>query len=203
MFVPTESSCPFCGAAVVLTAASTVSLPLAFVAGLSLLACTDKEDEAGDDLTSDPTSETVSTAGDGDGDTQETTDYTDYGGSEYGGPPPCDELASAIPLALGSNPIDTAMSGDDFVTMCGDQQGTGPDSILQFSSPAAGVFSFAVSGASFDAWLLQFGFYCEPYASDLCAPNQALDIELFEGQTLYLIVDGAAGGAASIDVTQE
>src|SRR5690242_3110657 len=86
----TESSCPFCDVPLQLTSAAGVArLPLAFVAGLSLFACTDSNDEAGESnaVTTDPGStagtESASTTGDGDGDMQETLDYSSAG--DYGG----------------------------------------------------------------------------------------------------------------------
>jgi hypothetical protein len=203
----TESSCPFCAAPLALTsAASLTRAPIvAFAAGLSLLACTESGDDSADsnEVTTDPsTSETAtSTSGDGDGDTQETLDYS---GSDYGGPPPCDESGSAIPLTVGSNPVDTTMSGNGFATSCAGQAGTGPDQMLEFTAPAQGLFTFAITGANFDAWLLESGYYCYTYGEAACMPNQALGIDLTEGDILYLILDSAAdgGGTASIDVTQ-
>jgi hypothetical protein len=206
----TESSCPFCATPLALTsAASLTTMPMvAFAAGLSLLACTESEDDAGESnaVTTDPStstseSESDTTSGDGDGDTQETLDY---GGSDYGGAPPCDEYYDAIPLAVGSNPVDTSMSGDDFGTYCGDQAGTGPDQLMEFVPPAAGQFTFAITGANFDAWLLRSGYYCFGYGEAECVPNQSLQIDLLEGETLHLIIDGAGdvGGTASIDITQ-
>lgn len=202
----TESSCPFCAAPVVLTsAASLARAPMvAFAAGLSLLACTESDDDAGESnaVTTDPsTSESASTTGDGDGDTQETLDYS---GSDYGGAPPCDEFNNAIPLTVGSNPIDTSMAGNDFGTYCGDQMGTGPDRLLEFVPPAAGHFTFAVTAANFDAWLLQSGYYCYAYGETECMPNQSLEIDMVEGETLHLILDGSTdvGGIVSVDITQ-
>jgi hypothetical protein len=205
----TESSCPFCGADVLLTSApGTGSFPLvAFAAGLSLLGCSEPDDEAGDSnatttesSTDTSTSETSSTTGDGDGDTQTTLEDD---GTAYGGPMPCSELDNAIPIAVGSNPIDTSMSGNEFDTSCGDQQGAGPDELLLFQAPAAGTFNFALTGATFDAWLLRSGYYCGAYGVSECVPNQALDIAVVEGEDLYLIIDGPTdGGAVSVDVTQ-
>jgi hypothetical protein len=183
----TESSCPFCTAPVTLTAAVSLGRApmVAFAAGLSLLACKESDDEAGD----------ASTTG---------NDNLDYSGADYGGPPPCEEVANAIPLSVGSNPVDTSMSGNDFVSECGDQSGSGPDQLLQFVAPAAGQFTFALTGADFDAWLLQSNYYCYTVGEEACVPNQSLDIDLVEGQTLYLILDGASneGGTVSVDITQ-
>jgi hypothetical protein len=220
----TESSCPFCATPLVLTSAvSPARGPMVeFAAGLSLLACTDSNDDSGEtnavttdpstssesDSTSSSESDSTSTAGDGDGDTtvgDGDGDTLDYGGSDYGGSPPCDELANAIPVNVGSNPVDTTMSSNYFVSYCGDQMGTGPDQMLEFLAPADGQFTFAITGANFDAWLLQSGYYCGLYyGTGECMPNQALDIDLVEGQILYLILDGPTdgGGTASIDVTQ-
>jgi hypothetical protein len=187
------------------SAASLSTVPMiAFAAGLSLLACTESSDDAGESnaVTTDPsTSESTGTTGDGDGDTQETLDYS---GSDYGGAPPCDELGNTIPLSVGNNPIDTSMSGNDFTTSCGEQVGTGPDRLLEFAAPAAGQFTFAVTADSFDAWLLQSGYYCNAYTEAECVPNQSLDIALVEGETLYLILDGStdAGGSVTVDITQ-
>lgn len=200
-----ESSCPFCGVPSTLTSATSVgSLQLAFAAGLSMLAC-DSGEDSGDtnavttDQSSSETSET-STSGDGDGDTQETLDYS---GSDYGGAPPCEELQTAIPIAVGSNPIDTSMAGNDHGSYCGDLQGTGPDDILEFSAPADGHFTFTPT-ANFDAWLLESGYYCYPYGGNECAAGQALEIDMLEGQILYLMLDGAsdAGGTVTIEVSQ-
>jgi hypothetical protein len=206
----TESSCPFCAAPLALTsAASLARRPLvALAAGLSLLACTESGDDSadGNTVTTDPsTSESTSTSGDGDGDTQETTgytDYSDYSGSDYGGSPPCDELVNSIPISVGSNPVDTSMSVNNFSTECGDQTGTGPDELLEFVSPAAGHFTFTLTSANFDAWLLRSGYYCDTYGGVECMPNQGFDIEMIEGDTLFLILDGTASGTASVDVTQ-
>lgn len=186
------------------SAASLATVPMvAFAAGLSLLACTESNDDSGESnaVTTDPSTSESATAGDGDGDTQETLDYS---GSDYGGAPPCDELSNTIPLTVGSNPIDTSMAGNDDNTSCGGQVGIGPDRMLEFVSPAAGQFTFGVSADNFDAWLLRSGYYCSAYSEDECVPNQALDIQLVEGEVLYLIVDGAtdAGGSVSVDITQ-
>jgi hypothetical protein len=165
------------------SAASLTRMPtVAFAAGLSLLACAESDDDA-------------------DGDTQETLDFS---GADYGGPPPCDELANAIPIAVGSNPIDTSMSGDDFSTSCGDQVGTGPDLLLEFAAPASGHFTFALN-TSFDAWLLYSDDYCYTNGEAECMPNQGFEIDLVEGATLYLIVDGSTdgGGTGTVDVTQD
>jgi hypothetical protein len=221
----TESSCPFCAIPVVVTSAVGLArMPtVALAAGLSLLACDRSgSDEAGEgnEVTTNPsTSETTagdgdgdtstagdgdgdtSTAGDGDGDTQETLDYS---GSDYGGPPPCDALENSIPINVGSNPINTTMSGNWADSACGDRVGTGPDEILQFIAPAEGHFVFAVSNATFDAWLLEFGYYCYAYGGPDCVLNQGLEIDMYEGETLHLIIDGSTdgGGTASVDVTQ-
>jgi hypothetical protein len=160
---------------------------VAFAAGLSLLACTEPDDESGE------TNEEVTS--------QETLDYS---GSDYGGPPPCEELDTAIPISVGSNPVDTTMSGDAFSTSCGDQLGTGSDQLLEFVAPAAGHFTFTLTGANFDAWLLQSNYYCYVSGEETCMPNLAVDINLGEGDTLYLVLDSSAdgGGTASVDVTQ-
>jgi hypothetical protein len=159
---------------------------VAFAAGLSLLACTEPDDDAGE------TNEVTS---------QETLDYS---GSDYGGPPPCEELDTALPIVVGSNPVDTTMSGDGFSTSCGDQLGTGSDRLLQFIAPAAGNFTFTLTGANFDAWLLQSNSYCYASGEEACVPNLGVDIDLVEGDTLYLILDSSTdgGGTASVDVTQ-
>jgi hypothetical protein len=192
----TESSCPFCATPVVVTSEAQTSavglarMPtVALAAGLSLLACDKSDDEVGEG------SETSSTAGDGDG---------DYSGSDYGGPPPCDELASAIPISIGANPINTTMTVDSFSTSCGDQTGTGPDQLLQFTAPTpAGVFAFELTGANFDGWLLEFNnYYCFADGGPQCTLNQGLEISLQDNETLYLIIDGTGGGTASVDVTQ-
>jgi hypothetical protein len=209
----TESSCPFCAAPLLLTSAvSLARMPsVAFAAGLSLLACTESDDDAGESnaVTTDPSTESASTTGDGDGDmgdgdgdTQETLDYS---GSDYGGPPPCEELETAIPIVVGSNPIDTTMSGNNFATQCGDDSfGTGPDQLLEFAAPATGQFTFALSSATFEGWLLTSSYYCYANGELECMPNQAVDIQLGEGEILYLILDGSTdgGGTASVDVTQ-
>jgi hypothetical protein len=177
----TETSCPFCAAP------GLARGPMvAFAAGLSLLACTDPDDDVGE------TNEVTS---------QETLDYS---GSDYGGPPPCEELDTALPIVVGSNPVDTTMSGDGFSTSCGDQLGTGSDRLLQFIAPAAGNFTFTLTGANFDAWLLQSNSYCYASGEETCVPNLAVDIDLVEGDTLYLILDSSTdgGGTASVDVTQ-
>ena len=62
-------------------------------------------------------------------------------------------------------------------------------------------FSFALN-ANFDAWLLPFGGY-ECYSYGECQPMAPLQIQLAEGELLFLLLDGSAGGAASIDVTQQ
>ena len=199
-----ETSCPFCDTPVALTSApnSIVTSVVAFAAGLSLLACTESGEESGEsnasttDLSS--TTDMSSTMGDGDGDMQETTDYS---GADYGGPPPpCDELNAAMPLNVGNNPVDTTNGSNGFVTSCGDASGTGPDQVFVFNAPADASFSFAMT-TNVDAWLLQFGnYYCYTYGQ--CVMGESLDIVMAEGETLHLIMDGSAGGAASIDITQ-
>jgi hypothetical protein len=211
----TESSCPFC-AAPLASAAGLASAPMvALAAGLSLLGCTQSGGDSGDSnaVTTDPsTSESASTStstsgdGDGDGDTQDTLDtLDDYSGSAYGGPPPCDDLADAIPLTVGSNAVDTSTSGgNDITTNCMGLLGNAPERMLEFVSPAAGHFTFAIMDAIGDNWLLQSGYYCYAYDQGTCVPNQSLGIDLAEGETLYLILDGTTdfGGPATIDVTQ-
>lgn len=104
-------------------------------------------------------------------------------------------------MALVSS--NTSASGDDFAEFCGDQQGSGNDELLEFVAPAAGQFTFSVT-SDFDAWLLQTGTYCYGYGVSECAPNQALQIDMAEGEVLNLMLDGPAGtgGATTIDVTQ-
>jgi hypothetical protein len=211
----TESSCPFCAAPSTLTSAASLAKGpvVAFAAGLLLLACTETNDDSGDSnaVTTDPSSseslsssgesETASTNGDGDGDTQETLDN---GGSDYGGPPPCDEIHNTIPVTVGSNPVDTTISGNGFSTYCGEQLGTGSDQLLEFIPTDAGHYTFALTGANFDAWLLRSNSYCYAYGQLECMPNQGFDIDLAEGEILKLILDGSTegGGTASIDITQ-
>jgi hypothetical protein len=227
----TETSCPFCAAPLALASAASFSKGpmVTFAAGLSLLACIESSDDSGESnaVTTDPStsesasssSDTTSTAGDGDGDTTvgdgdgdttvgdgdgDTQETLDYSGSDYGGPPPCDELGSAIPLIFGSNPVDTTMSGNAFNTSCDDQFGSGPDLMLQFIAPLDGNYNFALTGANFDAWLLESGYYCYAYNEDACVLNQAFYTDMLQGQLLYLILDSPTdgGGTVSIDITQ-
>lgn len=196
-----ESSCPFCGAALALTSSGSSMSPLvALAAGLSLFACTESGDDSADGNTTTSMTETSATMGDGDGDTQDP----DYSGSDYGGPPPCDALDNAIPINVGANPVDTTNNANSFDATCGSNAGSGPDQVYQFISPAAGDFHFELAGVNPDAWLLQFGnYYCDIYGnSSTCVPGNALDITMNESDIIHLILDGTAGVAGTINVTQ-
>jgi hypothetical protein len=178
---------------------------VAFAAGLSLLGCTQSGDDSADsnEVTTDPsTSESASTStGDGDGDTQETLDYS---GSDYGGPSPCSDFTNAIPITVGSNEVGTSQGGNELTTNCMGYLGNAPERMLEFIPPAAGHFTFAIGDAAGDNWLLQSGYYCYAYDQGTCVPNQSLGIDLAEGETLYLILDGNTdfGVLVTIDVTQ-
>lgn len=194
-----ESSCPFCGAALALTSSGSSMSPLvALAAGLSLFACTESGDDSADGNTTTSMSETSATMGDGDGDTQDP----DYSGSDYGGPPPCEEIGSAIPLNLGANQVDTTNNTNDFDATCGSNAGSGPDQIYEFISPSAGDFHFELAGVNADSWLLQIGYYCDIYGGVMCTLGNALDISMGENEVIHLILDGSAGVAGTLNVTQ-
>ena len=201
-----ETHCPFCATPLRTTAAPSplTASAVALAAGLSLLACTDSGDGETNAVTTDPDSNTATgtSLGDGDGDPNETEDW---GGGDYGGPAPCNELDGAKTIILGDNAVDLASSVNDWASSCGDINGDGPDELLRFTAPAAASFTFGVS-AGFEGWLLEFGEYgCFPYSSNTCLPDQMLSFDLPEGATITLIVDTSAGasGTATVSVTQE
>ncbi|WP_146158024.1 hypothetical protein [Enhygromyxa salina] len=198
-------SCPFCEVPLAAVPAPTTQRisTVALAAGLSLLGCTEPGDPGDSETNAATTSaetESGTTLGDGDGDTQETFEE---GGADYGGPPVCPESNESAVLSVGSNPIDLTDAGNTFTSTCGSQSGSGPDAVYQFTAPSAGTFDFELVAPSIDGWLLEFDTYdCFPYVPADCVPTPSLNIELAEGQTLYISLDSTAGGPGTIEVTQ-
>ncbi|KIG18771.1 hypothetical protein DB30_07786 [Enhygromyxa salina] len=182
---PDHSACPFCARPTASAATlPTAGLSLAFTAGLSLFACT----------TGDDSSDTQQ---------EQELDEQEFGGADYGGaPPPCDDTDDAQLLVVGSNAVDTTDAVNVFESSCDQLSGTGADVIYKFIPESSGIYNVTLVNPDFEGWLLPFGDYlCEPYSPGECVPAQALEIQAYVGTSAYIILDGTAGGTATIDIS--
>jgi hypothetical protein len=179
---------------------------MALTAGLGLLACGEGKD--GDDMAMDTASETMTTLGDGDGDPNDTLDRgsSDYGGPELSGDGDGDTGESIsctdfgpTPAMVGLNPV-TVEAGSLLMGSCG---GIGPEAIYSFVAEVDGDYTFAVTGADFEATLYVVGPICAPLAElDCVTVPDVVTMPMTIGQTVHVVVDSSgAAGTASLEIT--
>lgn len=108
------------------------------------------------------------------------------------------DLGSAVGPAVASG--DTTMDDDDLAGSCGGASGN--DRILSFTAPEAGTFAFVVTGADYDPTLSLYGdclsgeIACSDDAPGM-GSNASLTLDMTQGQSVLLVVDGADGAAGN------
>jgi hypothetical protein len=132
--------------------------------------------------------------GDGDGDDNETGDGDPVRDT------PCSDFGPEG-LIDGPNPIEVPDAPNTFAGECGGADG--PDAIFSYTATVDGLFSFALSDATFDGVVYLVGDLCVPLDEWVC-DAALVETLLTVDQTVYIIVDSnepGLGGSATLTIT--
>lgn len=139
--------------------------------------------------------------GDGDGESEGESDG-DQGGDGDGDPALSCADFTPTPLSEGANEVELLVVFNNFEGTCGGVEG--PDAVYSYAATASGTFSFELSEAEFAGvvYAVEDCLSLEELGCELA--DVALELELIEGQTVYIIVDSleaGVGGAATLTVS--
>ncbi|MCA9709360.1 MAG: hypothetical protein KDK70_26195 [Myxococcales bacterium] len=101
-----------------------------------------------------------------------------------------------VGMSLGAVSMgDTTGADDDFTPSCGGTDG--PDHVVLFTAPAAGIFIFDTFGSVYDTKLALFAD-CDPLSEIVCNDDTGglqseVQLDMMAGQTVYVVIDGFDG----------